>query len=85
MVPKIFGNEHIMSSIEFKQKVRRLIPELAAESSYLQFLREAYNLQLIQKYTTENKENFYELCRPQKKRDSSEEIPSLFWAGAVNP
>ena len=64
MIPKIFGNERVISSIEFKQKVRRLIPELAAESSYLQFLREAYNLHLIQKHTTENKENFYEICQP---------------------
>lgn len=64
IIPKIFGDERVISSIEFKQKVRRLIPELAAESSYLQFLREAYNLHLIQKHTTENKENFYELCQP---------------------
>ena len=77
MIPKIFGNERVISSIEFKQKVRRLIPELAAESSYLQFLREAYNLHLIQKHTTENKENFYELCQPISA-PKEEVVPSLF-------
>ena len=77
MIPKIFGNERVISSIEFKQKVRRLIPELAAESSYLQFLREAYNLHLIQKHTTENKENFYELCQPISN-SQERGVPSLF-------
>ena len=78
IVPKIFGNHRVLSSIEFRQKVRRLIPELAAESAYLQFLREAYNLHLIQKYTTENKENFYELCKPISTPPQEEVIPSLF-------
>lgn len=77
MIPKIFGNERVISSIEFKQKVRRLIPKLAAESSYLQFLREAYNLHLIQKHTTENKENFYELCQPISN-SQERGVPSLF-------
>ncbi len=77
MIPKIFGNERVISSIEFKQKVRRLIPELAAESSYLQFLREAYNLHLIQKHTTENKENFYEICQPIFYSQETG-VPSLF-------
>jgi len=77
MIPKIFGKERVISSIEFKQKVRRLIPELAAESSYLQFLREAYNLHLIQKHTTENKENFYELCQPISN-SQERGVPSLF-------
>jgi hypothetical protein len=77
MIPKIFGNERVISSIEFKQKVRRLIPELAAESSYLQFLREAYNLHLIQKHTTENKENFYEICQPIFNSQETG-VPSLF-------
>ena len=77
IIPKIFGEERVISSIEFKQKVRRLIPELAAESSYLQFLREAYNLHLIQKHTTENKENFYELCQPISN-SQERGVPSLF-------
>lgn len=77
IIPKIFGEERVISSIEFKQKVRRLIPELAAESSYLQFLREAYNLHLIRKHTTENKENFYELCQPISN-SQERGVPSLF-------
>ena len=77
MITKIFGEKKVMSSIEFKQKVRRVIPELARESAYLQFLREAYNRHLIQKHTTEDKENFYELCRPIVAPEK-QEIPTLF-------
>ena len=77
MIPKIFGKEKLMSSILFKQKARRLIPELATESAYLQFLRTAYNLRLIQKHTTENKENFYELCQPISAAPEQEDI-SIF-------
>ena len=77
IVPKIFGSERIMSSIEFKQKVRRLIPELVNESTYLKFLREAYHLHLIQKHTTENKENFYELCLPISPPITNDD-PTLF-------
>ena len=77
IIPKIFGEDNIMSSIEFKRKVRRVIPELASENAYLQFLRDAYNLHLIQKHTTENKENFYELCKPVSALET-QEIPSLF-------
>lgn len=77
IIPKIFGENNIMSSIEFKRKVRRVIPELASENAYLQFLRDAYNLHLIQKHTTENKENFYELCQPiSSPQDGG--VPSLF-------
>ena len=81
ILPMIFAQQNMISSIEFKQKVRRLIPELASEAAYLPFLRQCYNLHLIEKHSTDNRENFYEYCRPvaiETTRASETALPELF-------
>lgn len=81
ILPMIFAQQNVISSIEFKQKVRRLIPELANEAAYLQFLRQSYNLHLIEKHSTDNRENFYEYCRPiavEANRALETALPELF-------
>ena len=77
IVPKVFGTLTSMRAYDFKQKVMRCFAEVNCESAYRELLRQAYELELIDKRKMNDKETYYDL-RSMSQKGQKEVLPSLF-------
>ena len=77
IVPKVFGSLTSMRAYDFKQKAMRCFPEVNCETAYRELLRQAYQMELIDKRKINDNETYYDLRSTSQKRQV-EEIPSLF-------
>lgn len=77
IVPKVFGSLTSMRAYDFKQKVMRCFPEVNCETAYRELLRQAYQMELIDKRKINDNETYYDL-RSTSEKGQGEEMPSLF-------
>lgn len=77
IVPKVFGTLTSMRAYDFKQKAMRCFAEVNCESAYRELLRQAYELELIDKRKMNDKETYYDL-RSMSEKGQKEVLPSLF-------
>lgn len=77
IVPRVFGELRSMRAYDFKQKVMRCFPEVNCETAYRELLRQAYQMELIDKRKINDNETYYDL-RSTSQKGQGEEMPSLF-------
>ena len=77
IVPRVFGELRSMRAYDFKQKAMRCFPEVNCETAYRELLRQAYQMELIDKRKINDNETYYDL-RSMSQKGQVEEIPSLF-------
>lgn len=77
IVPKVFGSLTSMRAYDFKQKAMRCFPEVNCETAYRELLRQAYQMELIDKRKINDNETYYDL-RSTSEKGQGEEMPSLF-------
>ena len=77
IVPKVFGSLTSMRAYDFKQKAMRCFPEVNCETAYRELLRQAYQMELIDKRKINDNETYYDL-RSTSEKGQREEMPSLF-------
>jgi hypothetical protein len=77
IVPRVFGELRSMRAYDFKQKAMRCFAEVNCESAYRELLRQAYELELIDKRKMNDKETYYDL-RSMSQKAQKEVLPSLF-------
>ena len=77
IVPRVFGELRSMRAYDFKQKAMRCSPEVNCETAYRELLRQAYQMELIDKRKINDNETYYDL-RSTSQKGHVEEIPSLF-------
>lgn len=77
IVPRVFGELRSMRAYDFKQKTMRCFPEVNCETAYRELLRQAYQMELIDKRKINDNETYYDL-RSTSQKGQGEEMPSLF-------
>lgn len=77
IVPRVFGELRSMRAYDFKQKAMRCFPEVNCETAYRELLRQAYQMELIDKRKINDNETYYDL-RSTSEKGQREEMPSLF-------
>lgn len=77
IVPRVFGELRSMRAYDFKQKAMRCFPEVNCETAYRELLRQAYQMELIDKRKINDNETYYDL-RSTSEKGQGEEMPSLF-------
>ncbi|MBO5361834.1 MAG: AAA family ATPase [Paludibacteraceae bacterium] len=77
IIPKVFGSLTSMRAYDFKQKAMRCFPEVNCETAYRELLRQAYQMELIDKRKINDNETYYDL-RSTSEKGQGEEMPSLF-------
>ncbi|MBQ9144792.1 MAG: hypothetical protein IJX60_07610 [Paludibacteraceae bacterium] len=77
IVPRVFGELRSMRAYDFKQKTMRCFPEVNCETAYRELLRQAYQMELIDKRKINDNETYYDL-RSTSEKGQGEEMPSLF-------
>lgn len=77
IVPKVFGSLTSMRAYDFKQKAMRCFPEVNCETAYRELLRQAYQMELIDKRKINDNETYYDL-RSTSQKGQGEEMASLF-------
>ena len=77
IVPRVFGELRSMRAYDFKQKTMRCFPEVNCETAYRELLRQAYQMELIDKRKINDNETYYDL-RSTSEKGQREEMPSLF-------
>ena len=77
IVPRVFGELRSMRAYDFKQKTMRCFPDVNCETAYRELLRQAYQMELIDKRKINDNETYYDL-RSTSQKGQGEEMPSLF-------